>query len=89
MSKGIIPVRTMPYHAKATVSEAGMRKVIGVVDLDLQAGETKTRTESVTGFRITFQSKIAADGLRAAAVATVWRGDDIVTRQSSDVSLER
>ena len=89
MSKGIIPVRTIPYHAKATVSEAGMRKVIGSVDLDLQPGQTISRTENVGGLKITFQSKIATDGLRAAAVATVWRGEEIVTRQASDVSFER
>ena len=89
MSKGIIPVRTMPYHATATVSEAGMRHVIGTVNLDLEPGKSQTREESVAGYRITFQSKIAADGLRAAAVATVWKGEQIVTRQASDVSLER
>jgi hypothetical protein len=89
MSKGIIPVRTMPYHATATVSEAGVRRVIGSVDLDLEPGKSQTREESVGGYRITFQSKIASDGLRAAAVATVWKGEQIVTRQASDVSLER
>jgi hypothetical protein len=89
MSGGVIPVRTMPYHATATVSEAGVRRVIGTVDLDLQPGETKSRTETVSQYKITFQSKIAADGLRAAAVATVWNGERIVTRQSSDVSLAR
>lgn len=89
MSGGVIPVRTMPYHATATVSEAGVRRVIGTVDLDLQPGETKTRTETVSQYKITFQSKIGADGLRAAAVATVWKGEQIVTRQSSDVSLAR
>lgn len=87
MSKGVIPVRTIPYHATATVSEAGVRRVIGSVDLDLQAGETKTSSESVSGYRIAFQSKIAADGQRAAAVATVWKGEQIVTRQSTDVSF--
>jgi hypothetical protein len=89
MSRGIIPVRTMPYHATATVSEAGVRRVIGSVNLDLEPGKSQTREESVAGYRITFQSKIAADGLRAAAVATVWKGEQIVTRQASDVSLER
>ena len=86
---GIIPVRTMPYHASATVRQAGVAHVIGTVDLDLQPGQTITREETVEGYRITFQSKIATDGLRAAAVATVRKGDQIVTRQSSDVSLER
>jgi len=89
MSRGVIPVRTMPYHATATVSDAVKHSVIGVVDLDLQPGETKTRTESASPFRILFRSKIGADGLRATAAATVWKGDQIVTRQSSDVSLER
>jgi hypothetical protein len=88
-ARGIIPVRTMPYHASATISEAGTRGVIGTVNLDLQPGQSRTREESVAGYRITFQSKIATDGLRAAAVATVWKGEQIVTRQSSDVSLER
>lgn len=89
MSRGIIPVRTMPYHATATISSVERRRVIATVDLDLQAGESKTRTETVTPYKITFQTKIGADGLRAAAVATVWRDEQIVTRQSSDVSLER
>ena len=89
MSRGIIPVRTMPYHATATVSEAGVRKVIGTVDLDLQPGQTISRTEKVSQYKITFQSKIAADGLRAAAVASVWKGEQLVTRQTSDVSFER
>jgi hypothetical protein len=88
-ARGIIPVRTMPYHASATISEAGTRSVIGTVNVDLQPGQSQTREESVAGYRITFQSKIATDGLRAAAVATVWKGEQIVTRQSSDVSLER
>jgi hypothetical protein len=89
MSGGVIPVRTMPYHATATVSEAGERRVIGKVDIDLEPGKSQTREESVAGYRITFQSKIASDGLRAAAVATVWKGEQIVTRQSSDVSFAR
>jgi len=89
MSRGVIPVRTMPYHATATISNAEQHRVIATLDLDLQPGETKTRTETVAPYRITFQSKIGAEGLRAAAVATVWRSDQIVTRQSSDVSLER
>jgi hypothetical protein len=87
MSRGIIPVRTIPYHATATISEAGVRRVIGSVDLDLEPGKPQTREESVAGYRITFQSKIAADGQRAAAVATVWKGEQIVTRQSTDVSF--
>ena len=59
------------------------------IERDLQPGETKTRTESASPFKIMFRSKIGADGLRATAAATVWKGDQIVTRQSSDVSLER
>ncbi|HJW95020.1 MAG TPA: hypothetical protein VJ901_15500 [Thermoanaerobaculia bacterium] len=89
MSRGIIPVRTMPYHATATVLEAGTSKVIGTVGLDLQPGQTIARTEEAGRYKIRFQSKIAANGLRAAAVATVSRGEQLVTQQTSDVSFER
>ena len=89
MAKGIIPVRTMPYHATATISNANTSAVIGQVDLDLQPGETKTRTETVSNYKITFQAKIASDGLRAAAVATVLKSDQLISRQATDVSLER
>ncbi len=89
MSRGIIPVRTMPYHATATVIEAETSKVIGSVSLDLQPGQAIARTEEAGGYKIRFQSKIATDGLRAAAVATVTRGEKVVTMQTSDVSFER
>jgi hypothetical protein len=89
MSHGVIPVRTMPYHAVATVSTMEEHHVIAVVDLDLQAGETKARTETTNPYRVTFQTTIGVDGHRAATLATVWRADQIVTRTASDVWLER
>lgn len=89
MSGGVIPVRTMPYHATATINQAGTRKVIATVDLDLEPGKAISRTEKVSQYKITFQSKIDNDGLRAAAVATVWKNDQLVTRQTSDVSFAR
>jgi len=88
-ANGIIPVRTMPYHASARVTEAGTERTIGTVDLDLEPGGSKSRTETVSQYRIVFETKMARDGQRAAATATVSKGERIVTRQSSDFSLGR
>ena len=88
-SGGVIPVRSMPFHASATIAEAGTSRVIAVEDLDLQPGETKARTETVQHFKVRFQAKIDATGMRAAAAATVWKDERIVTRSTSDVSFGR
>ena len=89
MANGIIPVRALPYHAAATITEAESKRTIAVVDLDLEPGLSKSREESVRPYRIVFETKIAKNGQRAAAEVTVWKDDRIVTRQTTDVSLGR
>src|SRR4051794_41962598 len=74
MSRGIIPVRTMPYHATATVLEAGISKVIRTAALDLQPGQTIARTEAAGGGKIPGPWEIAADRPCAAAATTASRG---------------
>jgi len=89
MVNGIIPVRATPYTASAVVTQAGTKSTIGSVALDLQPGESKKQTELASHYRIEFESKISTDGMRAAAVATVWDHDRLVTRQTSSMMLGR
>ncbi len=89
MVNGIIPVRATPYTASAFVTLAGTRSAIGSVDVDLRPGETKKQTELATPYRIEFESKISTDGMRAAAVASVFEHDKLVTRQTASMVLGR
>ncbi|GEM_PF-2152026 len=89
MVNGVIPVRATPYTASALVTEAGTRRTIGSVDIDLRPGESKKQIDRATPYRIEFESKISADGLRAAAVASVFDHDRLLTRQTASMVLGR
>jgi hypothetical protein len=83
-----VPLRTPePYHTTATVRVANTPQVLGVVDLDVKRGETKSRTESVPPYRITFQTRVNRTATQAVAEVSVSRGDRLLTRQTSDIIL--